>query len=92
MADKPSAKRHHGETSDKSSNLDDVHVLGEKHEYAKTRTGVELHGKEILRIVCSSEPDKVGEMMSKLRMKGRGLYPSFIGVDVELASETDALD
>ncbi|XBH55701.1 hypothetical protein VPH35_077731 [Triticum aestivum] len=32
MAEEPSAKRHHGETSDKSSNLVDVHVPGEKRE------------------------------------------------------------
>ena len=87
MAEEPSAKRHHGETSDKSSNLVDVHVPGEKREYTKTLTGVELHGKETLEIVCTSEPDKADEMMSRLRMKGAGLYPSFIGVDVEYTDE-----
>ncbi|KAF7109220.1 hypothetical protein CFC21_109520 [Triticum aestivum] len=83
MAEEPSAKRHHGEPSDKSSNLVDVHVPGEKREYTRTLTGVELHGKETLEIVCTSEPDKADEVMSRLRMKGGGLYPSFIGVDVE---------
>ena len=51
MAEEPSAKRHHGETSDKSSNLDDVHVPGEKREYTKTLREVELHDKETLEIV-----------------------------------------
>ncbi|KAF7096055.1 hypothetical protein CFC21_098066 [Triticum aestivum] len=83
MAEEPSAKRHHGEPSDKSSDLVDVHVPGEKREYTRTLTGVELHGKETLEIVCTSEPDKADEVMSRLRMKGGGLYPSFIGVDVE---------
>ncbi|XBH96287.1 hypothetical protein VPH35_086701 [Triticum aestivum] len=82
MADEPSAKSHHGEPSDKSSDLIDVHVPGEKREYTRTLTGVELHGKETLEIVCTSEPDKADEVMSRLRMKGGGLYPSFIGVDV----------
>ncbi|XP_073355346.1 uncharacterized protein [Aegilops tauschii subsp. strangulata] len=86
MAEEPSAKRHHGETSDKSSNLVDVHVPGEKHEYTRTLTAVEIHGKETLEIVCTSEPDKA-EVMIRLRMKGGGLYPSFIGVDVEYTSE-----
>ncbi|VAI14376.1 unnamed protein product [Triticum turgidum subsp. durum] len=72
MVEEPSAKRHHGETSDK-----------------RTLTGVELHGKETLEIVCTSKPDKVDEMMRRLRMKGGGLYPSFIGVDVEYTSEDE---
>ncbi|XBI56365.1 hypothetical protein VPH35_037977 [Triticum aestivum] len=32
MAEEPSTKRHHGEPSDKSSNLVDVHVPDEKRE------------------------------------------------------------
>ncbi|KAF7048828.1 hypothetical protein CFC21_057498 [Triticum aestivum] len=83
MAEEPSAKCHHGETSNKSSNLVDIHVPGKKHEYTKMLKRVELHGKETLEIVCTSIPDKADEVMSKLRMKGGGLYPSFIGVDVE---------
>ncbi|XBI38772.1 hypothetical protein VPH35_123696 [Triticum aestivum] len=89
MAEEPSAKRHHGEPSDKSSNLVDVHVPGEKREYTRTLTGVELHDKEMLEIVCTSEPDKADEVMSRLRMKGNGLYPSFIGVDVEFTSDDE---
>ena len=50
MAEEPSAKHHHGETSNKSSNLVDIHVPGEKHEYTKTLKRVELHAKETLEI------------------------------------------
>ncbi|XP_073355062.1 uncharacterized protein [Aegilops tauschii subsp. strangulata] len=89
MAEEPSAKHHHGETLDKSSNLVDVHVPSEKREYTRTLTGVELHDKETLEIVCTSKPDKADKMMSRLRMKGGGLYPSFIGVDVEYTSEDE---
>ncbi|XBH62465.1 hypothetical protein VPH35_116687 [Triticum aestivum] len=73
MAEEPSAKRHRGKTSDKSSNLDDVHVPGDKREYIKTLTGVELHDKEMLEIVCTSGLDKSDEMISRLRMKGGSL-------------------
>ncbi|XP_073355055.1 uncharacterized protein [Aegilops tauschii subsp. strangulata] len=89
MAEEPSAKRHHGDTSDKSSNLVDVHVPGEKRKYIRILTGVELPGKETLEIVCTREPDKADEVMSRLRMMGGGLYPSFIGVDVEYTSEDE---
>ncbi|XBI00557.1 hypothetical protein VPH35_129556 [Triticum aestivum] len=85
MAEEPSTKRHHGKTSDKSSNLVDVHVIGEKREYTKTLKGVELHGNEMLEIVCTSVLDKADEVMRRLRMKGGGLYPSFIGVDMDRA-------
>ncbi|XBJ00908.1 hypothetical protein VPH35_020684 [Triticum aestivum] len=73
MAEEPSTKHHHGETSHNSCKLDDVHIPGKKRAYTRTLTGVELHGKETLEIVCTSEPDKDDEMMSRLRMKGGGL-------------------
>ncbi|XBH85611.1 hypothetical protein VPH35_073480 [Triticum aestivum] len=91
MAEEPSTKRHHGETSNKSSNLVDIHVPGEKREYTRTLKGVELHGKETLEIVYTSILDKADEVMSRLRMKGGGLYPSFIGVDVETKRLKDFL-
>ncbi|XBI27296.1 hypothetical protein VPH35_051780 [Triticum aestivum] len=89
MAEEPSCKRHHGETSNKSSNLINIHVPGEKREYTRTLKGVELHGKETLEIVCTSVPDKTDEVMSRLRMKGGVLYPSFIGVDVEYTNKEE---
>ncbi|XBI28525.1 hypothetical protein VPH35_052734 [Triticum aestivum] len=85
MAEQPSAKRHHGNTSNKSNNLADVHVPGEKHEYTKTLKGVELHGKGTLEIVCTSEPDKADQMMSRLRMKGGGFFSKLnFELDIEL--------
>ncbi|XBI11216.1 hypothetical protein VPH35_138315 [Triticum aestivum] len=80
MVEEPSAKRHHGETSDKSYNLDDVHVPGEKRAYTKMLTWVELHGKETLEIVCTSEPDKADEMISKLWRKAVGLRCKIVGL------------
>ncbi|XBH62667.1 hypothetical protein VPH35_116834 [Triticum aestivum] len=80
MAEEPSAKRHHGETSDKTSTLVDVHVPGEKREYTTTLTGVELHGKEMLEIICTSEPDKAEEMISRLWRKAGGKLHKIVGV------------
>ncbi|XBI63755.1 hypothetical protein VPH35_044106 [Triticum aestivum] len=78
MVEEPSTKRHQDEPSDKSSNLVDVHVPSEKREYTKTLREVELHGKETLEIVCTSEPDKVDEMISRLWRKAGGKMPSVI--------------
>ncbi|XP_073357986.1 uncharacterized protein [Aegilops tauschii subsp. strangulata] len=89
MAEEPSAKRHHGETSYKSSNLVDVHVPGEKREYTKTLIGVELHGKETLEIICTSEPDKADEMISKLWRKVGGSHRRIVGVGVHYTSEDE---
>ncbi|KAF7029557.1 hypothetical protein CFC21_041269 [Triticum aestivum] len=91
MAQEPSAKRHQGETSDQSSNLNDVHVPGEKREYTRTLTRVELHGKETLEIVCTSEPDKADKMIGRFKMKSLGLYPRFIDVDVEFTRRDEPL-
>ncbi|XP_073353657.1 uncharacterized protein [Aegilops tauschii subsp. strangulata] len=89
MAEEPSAKRHHGETSDQSSNLVDVHVPDEKRGYTQTLTGVELDGKEKLEIVCTSEPDKADEMISRLWRNAGGLYPRFVGVGVQYTREEE---
>ena len=89
MAEEPSAKRHHGEPSDKSSNLVDVHVPGEKREYTKTLTGVELHGKETLEIVRTSEPDKADEVISRLWMKLGGRFRRIVGVGVHYTNEDE---
>ena len=87
MAEEDSAKRHCGQTSHQSSNLDVVHVPGQKREYTVTLTGVELHGKKTLEVVCTSEPNKANEMISRLWRKAGGLYPRFIGVDVDYTRE-----
>ena len=81
MVEEPSTKRHQDEPSDKSSNLVDVHVPGEKREYTKTLTGVELHGKETLEFVCTNEPDKADEIIFRIRRSTCSSYPHIIGVD-----------
>ncbi|XBJ25232.1 hypothetical protein VPH35_002936 [Triticum aestivum] len=82
MAEEPSTKHHQDEPSNKSSNLIDVHVPGKKREYTKTLRDVELHGKETLEIVCSSEPDKADEVISRLWRKAGGMLRRIIGFGV----------
>ena len=87
MAEAPSAKRHHAETSDKSSNLVDIHVPDEKREYTTTLKGVELHGNETLEIVYTSVPEKADEVISKLWRKLGGRIRRIIGVGVHYTNE-----
>ncbi|XP_073353797.1 uncharacterized protein [Aegilops tauschii subsp. strangulata] len=89
MAEEPSAKHHCGETSDQSGNLDDVQVPGQKREYTQTLKGVELHGKETLEVVCTSEPDKADEMTFRIRRSACSSYLRIIGVDVEFTKEDE---
>ena len=89
MAEEPSAKRHHGEPSDKSSNLVDVHIPGEKRKYTKTLIGVELHGKETLETVCTSEPDKAGEVISRLWKQACGQRRRIVGVGVHYTNKDE---
>ncbi|XBH57464.1 hypothetical protein VPH35_079067 [Triticum aestivum] len=78
MAEEPSTKRHCGETSDQSIKEeqsikeDDVQVPGEKHDYTTKLDKVELHGKETLEVVCTSNPDTADEMLTRLFMKAVG--------------------
>ena len=89
MAEEASAKRHCGQTSDQSGNLDVVHVPSQKREYTVTLKGVELHGKETLEVVCTSEPDKADEMISRIRRSACGSYPHIMGVDVEFTKDDE---
>ncbi|VAH42160.1 unnamed protein product [Triticum turgidum subsp. durum] len=87
MMEEPSAKRHHAETSDNRSNLVDINVPGEKHEYTRTLKGVELHVKEMLEIVWISEPDKADEVISRLWRKLGGRFCRIVGVGVHYTNE-----
>ncbi|VAH20182.1 unnamed protein product [Triticum turgidum subsp. durum] len=89
MAEEASAKRHCGQTSDQSSNLDVVHVPSQKREYTITLKGVDLCGKETLEVVCTSVPDKADEMIGRIRRSACGSYPHIIGVDVEFTKEDE---
>ncbi|XP_073355461.1 uncharacterized protein [Aegilops tauschii subsp. strangulata] len=89
MAEEASAKRHCGQSSDQSGNLDVVHVPGEKREYTVTLKRVELHSKETLEVVCTSEPDKADEMISRIKRSACSKYPHIIGVAVEFTKEDE---
>lgn len=95
MAEEPSTKRRCGETSDQSIKEeqsikeDDVQVPGEKRDYTTKLDKVELHGKETLEVVCTSNPDTADEMLRRLFMKAVGMYPRFVGVDVEYTRDDE---
>ena len=89
MAEEPSAKCHHAKTSDKSSNLVDIHVPDEKREYTTTLKGVELHSNETLEIVCTSVPEKADKVISRLWMKLGGRVRRIVGVGVHYTNEDE---
>ncbi|XP_073357812.1 uncharacterized protein [Aegilops tauschii subsp. strangulata] len=83
MAEEPSAKRPCGETSDQSTEVDDIQVPGQKHDYKVHLKEVDIHGKEKLDVVCTSNPEEADKMISRILKRVCGLYPQYIGVDVE---------
>ena len=89
MAEEPSAKRPHGETSDQSMEVDDVQVPGQKHDYKVHFKEVDIHGKETLDVVCTSNPEEADKMISRILKRVCGLYPQYIGVVVEYTREDE---
>ena len=89
MAEEPSAKRPRGETSDQTTEVDDVQVPGQKLDYTRYLKEVDIHGKEKLDVVCTSNPDKADKMISMIMKRVCGLYPQYIGVDVEYTREDE---
>ena len=89
MADEPSAKRPRGETSDQSTEVDDVQVPGQKHDYKVHLKEIGIHDKEKLDVVCTSNPDEADKMISRILKRVCGLYPQYIGVDVEYTREDE---
>ncbi|XBI52137.1 hypothetical protein VPH35_034552 [Triticum aestivum] len=76
MAEEPSAKRPRGETSDQSTEVDDVQVPGQKHDYKVHLKKVDIHGKEKLDVVCTSNPEEADKMISKILNRVCGLPKS----------------
>ncbi|XBI31790.1 hypothetical protein VPH35_055317 [Triticum aestivum] len=69
--------------SDQSTEVDDVQVPGQKHDYKVHLKEVGIHGKEKLDVVCTSNRDEADKMISRIMKRVCGLYPQFIGADVE---------
>ncbi|XBI75344.1 hypothetical protein VPH35_068723 [Triticum aestivum] len=80
----PSAKHHHGEASGKEPLVvdDDVPVPGQKRDYT-VPLKVDIHLKEPLDVVCTSNPDEADKMIRKMRRRLGGMLTRNIGVDVE---------
>ena len=88
----PSAKHHQGEASSKEPLLvdDDVPVPGQKLDYT-VPLKVDIHLKENLDVVCTSNPDKADKRIREIRMRLGGMHPRFrsIGVDVEYTRDDE---
>ncbi|XBI39042.1 hypothetical protein VPH35_123911 [Triticum aestivum] len=89
MAEEPSAKRPHGDMSDQSTEVDHVQVPGQKHDYKVHHKEVDIHGKEKLDVVCTSNPEEADKMISRILKRVCGFYPQYIGVDVKYTREDE---
>ena len=89
MAEEPSAKRPRGEVADQSTEVDDIQVPCQKHDYKVHLKEVGIHGKEKLDVICTSNPDEADKMISRILKRVCSLYPQYIGVDVEYTREDE---
>ncbi|XBI79624.1 hypothetical protein VPH35_089028 [Triticum aestivum] len=83
MAEEPSAKRHHAETSGKRSNLVDINVPGEKRE-PKRLTEMLQHDKLFTFAGFSIESDK-----EKLKLSASVIHPFYKGMKNKINTQED---
>ncbi|XBI96303.1 hypothetical protein VPH35_032605 [Triticum aestivum] len=88
----PSAKHHRGEASGKEPLVvdDDVPVPEQKQDYT-VPLKVDIHLKEPLDVVCTSNVDEGDKMIRKMRRRLGGMLRRNIGVDVEYTREDKPL-
>ena len=86
----PSAKHHRGEASGKEPLVvdDDVPVPGQKRDYT-VPLKVDIHLKEKLDVVCTSNPDEADKRIRDMRRRLGGMVSRSIGVDVEYTREDE---
>ena len=86
----PFAKHHQGEASGKEPLVvdDDVPVPGQKKDYT-VKLMVDIHLKEKLDVVCTSNPDEADKRIREIRKRLGGMLSRSIGVDVEYTSEDE---
>ena len=89
MAEEPSAKRPRGEMSNQSMEVDDVQVPGQKHDYKRHLKEVDIHGKEKMDVVCTSNPDEADKRIREIRRRLGGMLSRSIAVDVEYTREDE---
>ncbi|XBI78505.1 hypothetical protein VPH35_088186 [Triticum aestivum] len=80
----PSVKHHHGEASGKEPLVvdDDVPVPGQKQDYT-VLLKVDIHLKEKLDVVCTSNPDEADKRIREIRRRLGGMLSRSIGINVE---------
>ena len=86
----PSAKHHRGEASGKEPLVvdDDVPVPGQKQDYTVPLV-VDIHLKEKLDVVCTSNPYEADKRIREIRRRLGGMLSRSIGVDVEYTREDE---
>ena len=67
---------------------DDVPVPGQKKDYT-VKLMVDIHLKEKLDVVCTSNPDEADKRIREIRRRLGGMFPRSIGVDVEYTREDE---
>ena len=67
---------------------DDVLVPGQKHDYT-VPLKVDIHLKEPLDVVCTSNPDEADKRMREMRRRLGGMLSWLIGLDVEYTREDE---
>ncbi|XBH96752.1 hypothetical protein VPH35_087075 [Triticum aestivum] len=85
-----SAKHHRGEASGKEPLVvdDDVSVPGQKQDYTVPLM-VDIHLKEKLNVVCTSNPDEADKRIRDMRRRLGGMVSRSIGIDVEYTREDE---
>ena len=86
----PFAKHHQGEASGKEPLVvdDDVPVPRQKQDYT-VPLKVDIHLKEKLDVVCTSNPDEADKRISEIRRRLGGMLSRSIAVDVEYTREDE---
>ncbi|KAI4982357.1 hypothetical protein ZWY2020_022849 [Hordeum vulgare] len=84
-----SQKRLHEMSSEQAAQLEDDVAHAKKHDYTKVLKEVEAHNKEPLCVVCTCNPEEVGEMIKMMRLKLARMIDRIIGVDVEYTREDE---
>ncbi|VAI69941.1 unnamed protein product [Triticum turgidum subsp. durum] len=86
----PSAEHHRGEAFGKEPLVvdDDVPVPGQKQDYT-VPLKVDIHLKEKLDVVCTSNPDEADKRIREIMRRLGGMLSRSIGVDVEYTREDE---
>ncbi|KAI5001970.1 hypothetical protein ZWY2020_026620 [Hordeum vulgare] len=87
MVEGPSHKCPRDESSKHATKLQDDVVPAEKLDYTKDLKVVNVHGRDTMYVLCTSNCDAADEMINKMTLKIGGMRGRIIGVDLEYSRE-----